>query len=272
MRIPLHTLEIDRYVKWYYNLSVDISCMPLAKNTMNRYYKASMYLHQRTLFNDSNIQSLKLKSIFLQEGKKIEKSINELTVYTDEQLNSSWYLPTLAEWENIKYLRLTSFEHDVEEYNLSIKRTPLPEIEFAKLRLITIEKEKYPKWIEAAKHGHPIFKTSLSLVDLSIGLGAIDFAKYLQNRICEIEDCKIESKNEINIENITWLGKSVELYTLFSDLKEMQLIRGSNADIARIICTNFRDRTGKPLTFSNVQVKLNGDGRSKKRANFSDWN
>lgn len=282
MHPPLHTLDIDKYVKWYYNLCIDIACLPYITHRRNRYASAIYHLRVRYEKNPANNQSLFLSNHFSEQEKRLNREIGDLKFYTDERLNNIYYLPTVEDWGSIKMFRETALQTDIETFTEELDKSPLPEIELIHLHLQRIETDYYPDWIEFVKRGHPIPQANNDAATFAIGLGFIDYAKYLHQRIQDLEpkptppilkmqDFEQNTVSGLNVDNIVWKGSAMELYTLFADLKETDLIENTHAEIARVICASFRTKGAQPFAFSNVQTKLNSKPRSKKRADFTAW-
>lgn len=69
---------------------------------------------------------------------------------------------------------------------------------------------------------------------------------------------------------LMWTGATIELTTLFYDMKETGLIQCGNTEIGKMIVTNFLDKNGKVLKIDKVIKMLTpSEPKSKNKVDFS---
>ncbi|WP_212000332.1 hypothetical protein [Chitinophaga sp. HK235] len=181
MQIELAKVNIDRYIDWYFRLTVDIELLPVKMDKMKRYLLASYSLHTRYIVNKANVKSLELSKSFKEEGARLEIELEKIKHYAAPELRSIYAIFSFDDWSVIRYSRPHFLNHDVELFQEKQQRSILEVNDLVNWELRTLSTEKLPARLEFYIEGQPLPPSPTILTEFMMDICVFDYAHYLDS-------------------------------------------------------------------------------------------
>ena len=238
--MELQSLDIDKYINWYYNLSLEIELLPITKGNADRYAIASFYLFTRHVTDSNNKRSLALSEVFNSKAKQLQKRFDEFKTYQAPEYKRAFFVPTYYAWDFIQHSRRSFTDTDIKEYQEKKLHTPLPELVFLKHTLNKLNEERPVRFLEQYTNVRPL-PPGTTLMDFIYDIHTIDFTKYLHTEINKLEATKSVGTR------LKWEGDKKDIAELIKALSLTVLAGTPETEIVQVFEAAFSDNKGNPL-------------------------
>ena len=238
--MEFQSLDIDKYINWYFKLSLEIELLPINKVRANEYALSSFYLFQRHVINSDNKKSLALSEIFANKGKEFQKRVDEVKIYQTPEFKRKFLFPTVEDWSFIRYTRPSFIEQDIKGFEEKRLNTPLPEQDFIKHTLKKWVEDRPIIFLNQYINVQPL-PSGCALVDFVHDINTIDFVKYLETEIKKLEATKSTGQRLI------WESDKKDITELIKALSLTALASTPETEIIKVFETVFSDGKGNPL-------------------------
>lgn len=266
--MEFQSLEIDKYIDWYFKLSLEIELLPMNQERADRYAVASFYLFQRHFKNSNNVKSQTLSDEFSQKAKEIQQQVEDVKIYRMPELEKVFYIPTLQDWNTIKFLRKEFIDSDINELNKKLSNTPLPELDFLRLTLSELKADRPVQLLNQFIKVQPL-PSGCSITDFVHNINTIDFAQYLHNEISQLE--LGEQGNGSTKKPLSWKANKNELSELIKALSLTAFVGIPEIKIIRAFESIIGDENGDPLDMKDRHYQnLKAYEQAKNRMPFTN--
>lgn len=242
----LQSINIDKYIGWYRDLSEKIEYVKNNDWKIDYYTVLSYEIFVRGLKNKDS----KLNALWEKAADNRVKEILTAKEAVKQYLNEIWFIPTLIDWAVFDKL-ITLFSDSLKEFiNTKLKQSAKPDRDILQDELNRINEKEQP-FREYAMGGIPVLKIEIDKNIFSKwSIGFADFvsdcyfAKWLQNRLNELGKAKEANLTKIKM---IWGGDKWQLSELIKALSLTALNGYSQTEIIKMFEQIFEDKHGQPL-------------------------